>query len=70
MGKVKTVKIDAKGNVVEVYSKPEVILFDIETNTLKKQKPKEKGMTRRLGRPTGTRNRSTGTRSFKKGGKV
>ena len=60
MGKVKTVKIDAKGNLVEVYSKPEVILFDIETNTIKKQKPK-KGPSK---------SRQAGTRSFNKGGKV
>ena len=60
MGKVKTVRIDAKGNLVEVDSKPEVILFDIETNTLEKLKPK-KGPSKSL---------QAGTRRFNKGGKV
>ena len=41
MGKVKTVRIDAKGNLVEVDSKPEVILFDIETNTIKNKSLKK-----------------------------
>ena len=58
MGKVKTVKIDAKGDVVEVYSKPEVILFDIETGTIKKQPKKGPSKGRQAGR------------ALKKGGKV
>ena len=61
MGKVKNVRIDAKGNLVEVYSKPEVILFDIETNTLKKPGKPKKGPSK---------SRQAGTRSFNKGGKV
>jgi len=53
MGKVKTVIIDKKGNLVEVdTSSTKEIRFDIETNTLEKLKPKQKGMTRRLGRGT------------------
>ena len=60
MGKVKTVRIDAKGNLVEVdTSSTKEIRFDIETNTLKKIKPK-KGPSK--GRQAG--------RSFNRGGKV
>ena len=59
MGKVKTVRIDTKGNLVEVDSQPEVILFDIKTGTIKKQ-PK-KGPSKSL---------QAGTRRFNKGGKV
>ena len=61
MGKVKTVVLDTKGNLVELKAEPDVVLIDVKTGTLKKEKPKKKGMTRRLGR---------GARSFNRGGKV
>ena len=61
MGKVKTVIIDKKGNLVEVdTSSTKEIRFDIKTNTLEKLKPK-KGPSKSL---------QAGTRRFNKGGKV
>ena len=61
MGKVTEVMIDTKGNLVEVKDEPDVVLFDVKTGTLKKERPKKKGLTKRLGR---------GARSFNRGGKV
>ena len=62
MGKVKTVRIDAKGNLVEVdNSSTKEIRFDIETNTLKKPGKPKKGPSKSL---------QAGTRRFNKGGKV
>ena len=61
MSKVKIVRTDAKGNLVEVKGKPDVLLFDVKTGTFKKEKPKKKG-------PTKTPR--FGARSFNRGGKV